>query len=219
MPKFPDYDCYAELGVSENANKNDIVKAWRELQKTLHPDKQQTEAGKAKATAKSTRLNEAKSILLDPEQREEYDEHRDKQKSGSGGASGGDFFDEPGSFGGFAGATGGGHQSSFSTMNNDDLFDHPGASHNPFGRGTFSKSGSGSSAGTPKAGGATRQGSKSSWTNEAPYVDPRASCNPHTGPTSPLSGSTFQSANAFGGRRKILVLRLDKSSRRFNIRN
>ncbi|KAI5287336.1 hypothetical protein KEM54_006058, partial [Ascosphaera aggregata] len=55
MADFPSFDLYAELGVAPNASKQMIIKAWKDLQRTMHPDKQRTVADKVKATEMSSR--------------------------------------------------------------------------------------------------------------------------------------------------------------------
>lgn len=57
MSDFPSFDLYSELGVAPNASKQVIIKAWKDLQRTAHPDKQKSEAGKLKATELSARVS------------------------------------------------------------------------------------------------------------------------------------------------------------------
>ena len=59
-------DYYKILGVDKGANKEDIKKAYRELSKQHHPDRGGDEE-------KFKEINEAHSVLSDPEKRAEYD--------------------------------------------------------------------------------------------------------------------------------------------------
>ncbi len=75
-------DYYKILGVAENAPADEIKKAYRELAKKFHPDKN---AGNAAAEAKFKEANEAYEVLGNEEKRRKYDELR-KYASGGGGA-------------------------------------------------------------------------------------------------------------------------------------
>jgi len=84
-------DYYEILGVSRNANEDEVKKAFRRLAKQYHPD-----ANKEKgAEARFIEVNEAYEVLSDPQKRAAYDRYG---HSGLGnGANGAGFSD----FGGF----------------------------------------------------------------------------------------------------------------------
>lgn len=63
---------YNILGISENADDNEIKRAYKKLLKMYHPDI----AGASEENNKMmSKINEAKSILLDPEKRKIYDQY------------------------------------------------------------------------------------------------------------------------------------------------
>ena len=102
-----DKNYYDVLGVSKNANESDIKSAFRKLSKKYHPDINK-EAG---AEDKFKEINEAYSVLSDPEKKQMYDTFGtvDPNAMGSGGfdpfAQG---FDPFSMFRGFGGGFGGG---------------------------------------------------------------------------------------------------------------
>ena len=63
-------DYYKVLSVSENATKQQIKKAYRRLAFQYHPDRNKRDQY---ATEKMKELNEAYSVLGDPQKRREYD--------------------------------------------------------------------------------------------------------------------------------------------------
>lgn len=86
-------DYYEVLGVSKNASKDEIKKAYRKLAKEYHPDRNK-EAG---AEDKFKEVQEAYDILSDEQKRSAYDQYgfAGTQAFGGGGFSGGgmeDFF-------------------------------------------------------------------------------------------------------------------------------
>ncbi len=90
-----DKDFYATLGVSSDADKAAIKKAYRKLARKLHPDQN---AGDAGAEAKFKEIGEAYSVLSDAEQRQQYDQIRTMARGGArftagGGGSAGQFED------------------------------------------------------------------------------------------------------------------------------
>ena len=99
---FVEKDYYKALGVAKNANAADIKKAYRQLARELHPDKN---PGDATAESRFKEVSEAYDVLSDDSRRKEYDEAR--SLFAAGGRPG-----APGGFGGFgapgAGGTGGG---------------------------------------------------------------------------------------------------------------
>lgn len=63
-------DYYDILGLDRNASDDDIKKAFRKLAKQYHPD---LNPGNPEAEAKFKEVNEAYSILSDPDQKSHYD--------------------------------------------------------------------------------------------------------------------------------------------------
>ena len=64
-------DYYQILGVERKATDADIKKAYRNLAKKYHPDKN---PGDKSAEAKFKEINEAYEVLKDPEKRSRYDQ-------------------------------------------------------------------------------------------------------------------------------------------------
>jgi hypothetical protein len=74
QPRFdPQTDYYGMLGVSSSATLADIQAAYRRLAKTYHPD---LHAGSPVAASRMTRLNFARTLLVDPVLRAAYDQAR-----------------------------------------------------------------------------------------------------------------------------------------------
>jgi molecular chaperone DnaJ len=71
MPSSLSDDYYALLGVPENANDEELRKAWRQLALQWHPDR----AGEG-ATATFQKLSVAYAVLSDPIARATYDRRR-----------------------------------------------------------------------------------------------------------------------------------------------
>lgn len=96
-------DYYKVLGVSKDASKADIKKAYRKLAQKYHPDKN---PNNKEAEEKFKDLGEAYEVLSDEEKRKQYDTGRLFSQGGGYGPGGfrqGDFSGFEG-FGGFSGA-------------------------------------------------------------------------------------------------------------------
>ena len=76
-------DYYEVLGVSRDADKNTIKKAYRKLAKKYHPD---TNQGNAQAAERFKEATEAYNILSDPEKKKMYDQFGHAAFDGSGAA-------------------------------------------------------------------------------------------------------------------------------------
>ncbi len=85
-------DFYETLGVARNASDDEMKKAYRKLALKYHPDRNQ---GDKKSEAHFKEINEAYSILSDPEKRKAYDTfgHTGPQASDFGAGQSGDFGD------------------------------------------------------------------------------------------------------------------------------
>ena len=90
-------DCYEILGINKNASEEEIKKAYRQKAKQYHPD---ANPGDKAAEEKFKEVNEAYSILSDPEKKSNYDRfgYAGVDPSAGGGGFGG----------GFSGFSGGG---------------------------------------------------------------------------------------------------------------
>ena len=88
MPVKQDY--YELLGVSKNAGKEDLKRAYRKLAVKYHPDKNQ---GNSAAAEKFKQISEAYAVLSDDQKRSMYDRfgHEGVGASGGKGGSGGGF--------------------------------------------------------------------------------------------------------------------------------
>ena len=81
-------DYYDILGVSRNADENEIKRAYRKLARQYHPD---INPGNKEAEARFKEINEAYDVLSDKEKRAQYDRfgrdwQRYQQAGGMGGA-------------------------------------------------------------------------------------------------------------------------------------
>jgi DnaJ family protein C protein 3 len=70
-------DYYKILGVRRNADKREIMKAYRKLAQKWHPDNFQDENEKARAQEKFIDIANAKDVLTDPEKRQRFDQGDD----------------------------------------------------------------------------------------------------------------------------------------------
>ena len=99
-------DFYKLLGVSRDAGKKDIKKAYRQKSLEFHPDKNKEEG----AAEKFAEINRAYEGVSDEEKRKIYDRHGEEglkqheaREAGGGGGGGFDPFEEFFGFGGFGG--------------------------------------------------------------------------------------------------------------------
>ena len=109
-------DYYEVLGLQKGASEDEIKKAFRKMAMKYHPDKN---PGNKEAEEKFKEVNEAYSVLSDPDKKSKYDRfgHAGVDPNGMGGAG----------FGGFGGAGGfGGFE---------DIFDMFGGAFGGFGGG------------------------------------------------------------------------------------
>lgn len=83
-------DYYELLGVSKNATKDEIKKAYRKLAMKYHPDRNSD----PKAEVKFKEINEAYEFLSDEQKRSQYDRygHMDQNSFGGGGGFADDIF-------------------------------------------------------------------------------------------------------------------------------
>ena len=113
-------DCYEILGISKSATDDEIKKAFRRLAKQYHPD---ANPGDKVAEEKFKEINEAYSILSDPDKKANYDRfgYAGVDPSAGGGGFGGGFggsaFDMGDIFDMFGGIFGGGSSSRRSYAN------------------------------------------------------------------------------------------------------
>ena len=77
MNNFSDY--YKTLGVSENVTQSEIKKAYRDMAKKYHPDKNK---GDKNAEEIFKKASEAYSTLSDKQKRNEYDYSRKHPNTG-----------------------------------------------------------------------------------------------------------------------------------------
>ncbi|KAK6487139.1 dnaJ-like protein subfamily C member 3-like isoform X1 [Huso huso] len=87
-------DYYKILGVKRNAQKKEIIKAYRKQAQQWHPDNFQDEEEKKKAEQKFIDIASAKEVLTDPEMRRKFDEGQDPldPENQQGGDNGGHHF-------------------------------------------------------------------------------------------------------------------------------
>lgn len=76
---------YDRLGVAPDADETEIRRAWLALARAHHPDAQSDAVARDEAEREMQSINEAWSILGDPERRRRYDDRR--RAIGHGGAA------------------------------------------------------------------------------------------------------------------------------------
>ena len=127
-------DYYQVLGVSKNANADELKKAYRNLARKHHPDVNKSQG----AEEKFKEINEAYQVLSDPQKKSAYDQFGHSAfEPGGGGAGGG-----TGPFGGQGGyntytwSSGGGNQGfDFGGFADPfDIFEAFFGNQSPFGR-------------------------------------------------------------------------------------
>ena len=107
-------DYYKVLGVDKKASTEEIKKAYRKLAVKYHPDKN---PGNKHAEEKFKEINEANTVLTDPEKRRQYDELGDNWKYAQQGG------------GGFGGnRTGAGQGRTYTSEEFEDIFGGGGGS-------------------------------------------------------------------------------------------
>jgi molecular chaperone DnaJ len=79
-------DYYETLGVSRNADAEELKKAYRKLAMQYHPDRN---PGDATAEAKFKEVNEAYEVLKDPQKKAVYDRYGHEGLEGAAGMGGG----------------------------------------------------------------------------------------------------------------------------------
>lgn len=120
-------DYYESLGLKKGASEDEIKKAYRTLAKKYHPD---MNPGDKTAEAKFKEINEAYSVLSDPEKKQRYDAYGHAGVDPNYGADEG--FGGFGGFGGFdfdlgdlfGGMFGGGRRSGNGPVAGDDIGAH-----------------------------------------------------------------------------------------------
>ncbi|HEX6101093.1 MAG TPA: J domain-containing protein [Thermoanaerobaculia bacterium] len=114
-------DYYEILGVKKTATEAELKKAYRDLAKKYHPDKNK---GNKEAENKFKEISEAYAVLSDKEKREQYD-RLGREAFGPGGANpfaGFDFSEFMGGSAGRGRRTGGGSRTRSQTIDFTDIF-------------------------------------------------------------------------------------------------
>lgn len=103
-------DYYQILGISKNASKEEIKKAYRKQALKWHPDKNQ---GNKDAEKRFKKVSEAYEVLSDENKRRVYDQYGEDGLKGQGFGGGAGFSSMEEALRTFMGAFGGGSESSF----------------------------------------------------------------------------------------------------------
>lgn len=117
--EWAERDYYADLGVSKDADQNEIRKAYRKLARESHPD---SHPGDTAAEEKFKRVSTAYDVVGDEAKRKEYDEFRRMVASGGFPGGGGAGYGRAGQAGDFdvsdlfGGAAGGAGQGGFGDL-------------------------------------------------------------------------------------------------------
>src|SRR6476646_7695240 len=82
----PPRDFYEVLGVSKSASQDEIKKAYRDLARKWHPDRNPDDS---KAEERFKEIQQAYDALSDPEKRKQYDAGGRFAGFGTGGSPGG----------------------------------------------------------------------------------------------------------------------------------
>lgn len=106
-------DYYEVLGVKKGASEDEIKKAFKKLARKYHPDLNRDDPKTAEEKFKE--VNEAYSVLSDPQKKAQYDQFGHAAFENGGGGAGG--------FGGFGGGFGGGFAGGGFGGGFDDIFD------------------------------------------------------------------------------------------------
>ena len=119
-------DLYSILNISKTASHEDIKKAYKKLAIKYHPDKCHNDNEKRENENKFKEINQAYSVLSNPEKKQKYDQFGtlDDTMNMGGGMNMDDILKDifGGGFGsGFEGFSGGSHEGSFSFMFMDGM--------------------------------------------------------------------------------------------------
>lgn len=129
---FKDY--YAILGVERNAGEKDIKQAYRKLARQYHPDVNPNDKN---AESRFREINEAYTVLSDPEKRKRYDElgeNWDKVQQGQA-----DWGRQQSQQSGYARTPGGGYTFHYSTGDGEGMGDVFGGGFSDFFRSFFGR--------------------------------------------------------------------------------
>jgi molecular chaperone DnaJ len=102
-------DYYEVLGISKDANADDIKRAFRKKAMEYHPDRNKA----ADAESKFKEVNEAYEVLSDPQKKQRYDQYGHDGLNEQQGFGGGGSFDFGDIFSQFFGGNGGGFSDMF----------------------------------------------------------------------------------------------------------
>ena len=125
-------DYYQVLGVSKNANADELKKAYRNLARKHHPDVNKSQG----AEEKFKEINEAYQVLSDPRKKSAYDQFGHSAFEPGGGAGGTGPFGGQGGYKTYTWSSGGGNQGfDFGGFADPfDIFEAFFGGQSPFGR-------------------------------------------------------------------------------------